>query len=97
VAGHRGGLLTDVAGRRRVPAGPGGGGPGVDTPSVQTLPGPDGTRLAYADRRAVAELRPGEPWFPGAGHSPWQDDPAAFVRVVVGSSAADGRADTGRR
>jgi pimeloyl-ACP methyl ester carboxylesterase len=34
---------------------------------------------------------------PGAGHSPWQDDPGAFVRVVVGSSAADGRADTGRR
>jgi pimeloyl-ACP methyl ester carboxylesterase len=204
VAGHRGGLLTDVAGRRRDPAGPGGGGPGVDTPSVQSLPGHDGTRLAYADRRPVAELRPDEPWFPGAyaafgrirsggatdddwtaippfthgrwddaaraaaaradarrdggaaarhhgdgspdpaavraalaerrtpvllvageldvalppsraaehagllpggrlvvqpgaGHSPWQDDPAAFVRVVVGSSTADGRADTGRR
>ncbi|WP_448621473.1 alpha/beta fold hydrolase [Geodermatophilus sp. URMC 65] len=33
----------------------------------------------------------------GAGHFPWQDDPAAFVRAVVASSAENTSADTGGR
>jgi proline-specific peptidase len=34
---------------------------------------------------------------PGGGHFPWLDDPGAFVRSVVASSAETGRADTGGR
>ncbi len=34
---------------------------------------------------------------PGAGHFPWLDDPAEFVRTVATASARTGRADTGGR
>jgi pimeloyl-ACP methyl ester carboxylesterase len=34
---------------------------------------------------------------PGGGHFPWFDDPEAFVRSVVASSAETGCADTGGR
>jgi pimeloyl-ACP methyl ester carboxylesterase len=55
--------------------------------------------LPPARAAEYADLLPGARLVvqPGAGHHPWQDDPAAFVRAVVGSSAAGAAADTGGR